>query len=172
MIEEVSTLTFKEFEMKGLYPNLGHIENLAKLAGKQIEILEETIIKSQKELKVWHGLLVFSQTCRQLADEEAAEVKKDQLRHKWVKQNFQGSQVWLSEAGSVNLKAWGKYEGFPRGLENLRPFADDDRSSNHMAKRPKKDDLDDVVNDFDTLIDCQLAVEKAHDNWQKKQKRA
>jgi len=151
--------------MKGLYEHLQNIENLAKLAEEKIEGLEETIIKSQKELKIWQGLLNFSQTCRRLANEEATETKKDQLRYKWTKVAIRGTGCWSSEAGSVNLKAWGKYQGFPKGLEHLRPFADGDRSANHMAHRPRKDQFDSDTTDFDTLIDCQLAVEKAHEDW-------
>ncbi len=159
--------------MKALYPHLDNIEQLKNLAEENIDRLKDVIMESKEELKMWQGLLKLAQTCAGIADEEAGKAKKDQLRYKWIKQNFQGSQIWLSEAGSVNLKAWGKYEGFPRGLENLQPFADGDRSSNHMAKRPKKEEFvfNDDTTDFDTLIDCQLAVEKAHDEWKKKQKK-
>ncbi len=97
------------------------------------------------------------------------EKTKGQLRYKWTKFDIQGSKVWYSEAGDVNLKAWGKYQGFPRGMEHLRPFADGDRSSNHMAHRPKKEEFDFDTADFDTLIECQLAVEEAYENWKKKQ---
>ena len=34
----------------------------------------------------------------------------------------------------------------------------------------KKDEFDNETTEFDTLVDCQLAVEKAHEDWQKKQK--
>ncbi|OGN13671.1 MAG: hypothetical protein A3C71_00530 [Candidatus Yanofskybacteria bacterium RIFCSPHIGHO2_02_FULL_43_15c] len=157
--------------MKGLYAQLENIENLAKLAEENIEALEESIIISQKKLKVWQNLLTFSQTCRRLVDEEATESKKGQLHYKWTKVNVGGSKVWTSEAGNVSLKAWGKYQGFPKGLERLHPFADDDRSANHMAHRPKRDQFDSDTTDFDTLVDCQLAVEKAHEYWQKKNKK-
>ncbi|TSC74500.1 MAG: hypothetical protein G01um101444_270 [Parcubacteria group bacterium Gr01-1014_44] len=154
--------------MKGLYEHLDNIEQLTTLAEENIERLKETVRGSQKALKVWQGLLEFSKTCLKLADEEATETKKGQLRYKWNKLNIQGSKVWTSEAGDVNLKAWGKYQGFPHGLENSRPFADGDRSANHVAHRPKKDEFDEDTTDFDTLIDCQLAVEVAHENWKKK----
>lgn len=157
--------------MKKLYSYLKDIVNLASIAEENIDRLRATIAESRKEIKLWQGLLEFSQTSRKLANEEAGEKKKGQLRYKWTALNIQGSKVWSSEVGEVNLKAWGKYQGFPKCLEHLRPFADGDHSSNHMAKRPKHDEFDDNVNDFDTLIDCQLAVEKAHEDWQKKQKK-
>lgn len=153
--------------MKKLFSHFKDIANLASIAEENIEGLKKNIEKSQKEIKLWQGLLEFSQTCRKLADEQAGEEKKEGLRYKWTAHNIQGSKVWSSEVGDVNLKAWGKYQGFPHCLQDRRPFADGDHSSNHMAKRPKKDDLDGDVNDFDTLVDCQLAVEKAHDEWQK-----
>lgn len=157
--------------MKGLYAHFSEIEKLSNLAEKNIEELKKTIQKSQKDLKFWENLLDLSQICAKLAGQEATKEKKGQLHYKWTKVNIQGSKDWFSEAGDVTLKAWGKYEGFPKSLEHLRPFADDDRSANHMAHRPPKDHFDSDTTDFDTLIDCQLAVEKAHDDWKKEQEK-
>ena len=156
--------------MAQLYSHLQNIEDLADLAEENIEELEGIIEESQQNLKKWRRLLKFSQTCAKLADQEAGESKKGQLRYKWTRFGGQLKNGWSSEAGDVCLKAGGKYEGFPRGLDHLRPFADGDRSANHLARRPKKDEFDNETTEFDTLVDCQLAVEKAHEDWQKKQK--
>jgi len=158
--------------MKALYTHLDDIEQLKNLAEENIDSLEEAIAESRENLKIWRGLLKLAETCAKLLDEEATETKAGQLRYKWTKQNIQGSKVWTSEVGDVCLKAWGKYVGFPKCLEHLRPSADGDRSTNHMVHRFRKDGFDSDNTDFDTLIDCQLAVEKVHEGWRKtKEKR-
>jgi len=151
--------------MANLSDQLANMDDIDDFAAQRIDELEEQIKNSKEELGVWKMVQKLLNTCRDLADKGATETKKEKLRYKWTKTS---DDSWVSEVGSVAKKAWKKYEGFPNCLSHLQPRADDDRGTPHMAHRPAKDQFDRAI-DFDTLIDCQLAVEKAHEEWEQKQ---
>lgn len=151
--------------MANLYDQLANMDDIEDFAAGRIDELEEQIRNSKEELGVWKMVQKLLNTCRNLADNGATETKKGKLRYKWSKT---GKYSWTSEVGSVAKKDWGKYEGFPNCLSHLQPHADDDRDTPHMAHRPAKDQFDRAI-DFDTLIDCQLAVEEAHQKWEERQ---
>lgn len=152
--------------MANLYDQLANMDDIDGFADQRIDELREQIENIKEELGVWKKVKRLTNTCRNLADKGATETKKGKLRYKWAKA---GNSSWVSEVGSVEKKAWGKYEGWPNCLRHLAPHAEDDRSTRHMVHRPERDQLDDQTTDFDTLIDCQLAVEKAHQKWEREQ---
>ncbi len=151
--------------MANLYDQLANMDDINDFTAQRIGDLEEQIERDKEELGVWKMVQKLLNTCRNLADKGATETKKGKLRYKWSKT---GKYSWTSEIGNVAKKAGGKYEGFPNCLRHLKPHADDDKSTPHMAHRPARDRFDRAI-DFDTLIDCQLAVEEAHQKWEREQ---
>ena len=148
-------------EPKSAYELLisGDIDKLRNYAVNRIRELQEGIDIASKEQKILRMLLALAETCTEIAQYNVSEAKKSKLRTEW-KEIFDG--CWSSEAGSVSKKAWGKFEGLPGCWRDRAPYGEDDRSSGNMVHRSKQGNLDDRTTDFDTLIDCQLAVEQAH----------
>ncbi len=151
--------------MANLYNQLANMDDIDDFAAQRIGELEEQIKRDKEELGVWKKVQKLLNTCRNLADKGATETNKGKLRYKWAKTD---KYSWTSKIGSVTKKDRGKYEGFPSCLRHLTPRADDDRGTPHMAHRAAKDQFDHAI-DFVTLIDCQLAVEEAHQKQEQKQ---
>ena len=148
-------------KQKSVYDFLtsGDIDGFKNYALSQIDWLQKGIDKAQKEQEILRNILPLLDACTGIAQESAAKAKKDELRLEW-REYLENN--WISEAGSINKKVWGKYEGWPNCLKHLAPYGDDDRSTGNMVHRPKRDVFDVRTIDFDTLIDCKLAEEEAH----------